>query len=167
MILEQIVLGVELAMDGKNKIPLKSLLLMLLIHFVFMYLLMYVMVNTFFDIYPSLEKMYMAILMTIPMFILEILFMGSMYRIKNKFFLIAISIFLFVLTFIFIRKQIFIKDKQFLNSMIPHHSAAILMCKKVSLEDKEIKDLCENIISSQQSEIDQMKQILERINKNE
>lgn len=55
-----------------------------------------------------------------------------------------------------IRQQTAVSDRQFLRSMIPHHAGAILMCTKASLRDAEIKSLCENIVSGQQSEIDQM-----------
>ncbi|MCI0443999.1 DUF305 domain-containing protein, partial [bacterium] len=34
---------------------------------------------------------------------------------------------------------------------------AILMCDEAQIKDPEIKELCKNIISSQQSEINQMK----------
>ena len=44
--------------------------------------------------------------------------------------------------------------------MIPHHSAAILMCKSADLTDPEIKQLCDDIIAGQQAEIDQMKEKL-------
>lgn len=47
--------------------------------------------------------------------------------------------------------------------MIPHHAGAILMCRKASVADAEIKSLCQDIISSQQREIDQMKDILARL----
>jgi uncharacterized protein (DUF305 family) len=46
--------------------------------------------------------------------------------------------------------------------MIPHHAAAILMCEKAPIEATDIKALCRSIISSQQSEIDQMKAMLNR-----
>ena len=59
--------------------------------------------------------------------------------------------------FLFIRNQTAISDTEFLKSMIPHHGGAILMCEKAPIEDPEIQALCRNIISSQQSEIDQMK----------
>lgn len=121
------------------------------------------MVNTFADIYPSLEKIYMAAIMTVPMLALELLFMGSMYKIKNKFLWIFMSVLFFVLFFVFIRRQIFVGDKQFLKSMITHHSGAILMCREAKIKDNEIKDLCKKIYLSQQSEIDQMKDILKRL----
>ena len=46
--------------------------------------------------------------------------------------------------------------------MIPHHSGAILMCREASLRDPELKTLCQDIIRSQQQEIEQMKGILAR-----
>lgn len=55
------------------------------------------------------------------------------------------------------RQQTAVSDKQFLRSMIPHHGSAILMCQEASIQDSEIKELCRNIVSNQQSEIDQMK----------
>jgi len=141
------------------------LLLMVLLHFLAMYVLMYVMVYKFVDVYPNLNQLYMAGIMTAPMLILEILFMGVMYKNLTKNVLMCISIFIFILFFIFIRKQTLITNKQFLKSMIPHHSGAILMCKNAFFDDSEIKQLCQKIIPSQQSEIDQMKQILERLDK--
>ena len=58
-----------------------------------------------------------------------------------------------------------ISDRQFLRSMIPHHGGAILMCKEASIQDQEIEDLCKNITSGQQTEIDQMKRILDRLSR--
>ena len=46
--------------------------------------------------------------------------------------------------------------------MIPHHSGAILMCQQASLTDPEVLGLCEEIVSSQEREIAQMKAILAR-----
>jgi uncharacterized protein (DUF305 family) len=64
-----------------------------------------------------------------------------------------------------IRQQAAIGDRQFLRSMIPHHAGAILMCQQASIHDQEIRTLCNNIISGQQAEIDQMKTILSRLDK--
>ncbi|MCU0535829.1 MAG: DUF305 domain-containing protein [Hydrococcus sp. Prado102] len=51
-------------------------------------------------------------------------------------------------------------DLRFLNAMIPHHEGALKMAQDVLSKSKrpEIMQLAENIISSQQKEIDQMKQ---------
>lgn len=51
-------------------------------------------------------------------------------------------------------------DLRFLNAMIPHHEGAIVMARDVLKKSKrpEIRQLAENILSSQQAEITQMKQ---------
>jgi len=45
---------------------------------------------------------------------------------------------------------------EFAGSMIPHHSGAILVCRKAELRDAELLALCEEIIEVQRSEIEQM-----------
>jgi len=51
-------------------------------------------------------------------------------------------------------------DLRFLNAMIPHHEGAITMAKDVLSKSKrpEIKKLAQDILTSQQKEIDQMKE---------
>lgn len=60
------------------------------------------------------------------------------------------------------RTETFVGDKAFLDSMIPHHSRAILVCQEADLSDPEIIALCEQIVQSQSEEIEQMQRILER-----
>ena len=92
-----------------------GLSLMVFLHFLAMYILMYVMVYKFVDIYPNLNQLYMAGIMTAPMLILEILFMGVMYKNLTKNVLMCVGISIFILFFIFIRKQTAIDNKQFLK----------------------------------------------------
>lgn len=149
--------GAEAAMKSMST---RRLLHMAGIHFV----LMYAMVNTFSNIFPNLNQVYMAGIMTAPMLIMEGVLMGSMYDNKQAVRIImGVSVVVLVVFFIFIRQQNGITDREFLRSMIPHHAGAILMCEKASIQDSEIQALCENIIVSQQSEIDQMKAILDRL----
>jgi uncharacterized protein (DUF305 family) len=68
-----------------------------------------------------------------------------------------------VACFVFIRMQTAVSDRQFLRSMIPHHAAAILMCERTSLRDEELRQLCQQITSSQRAEIDQMRAKLDVI----
>lgn len=51
-------------------------------------------------------------------------------------------------------------DLRFINAMVPHHQSAIDMAKQAqqNSDRPEIKNLAEDIISSQQQEIDQMQQ---------
>lgn len=133
------------------------LLLMFVLHLIAMYVLMYAMVDTFTNIHPNHNQFYMAALMAAPMVILELLIMGSMYPKKRlNLFIIAVGVLMLVCSFVFIRQQVAIGDEQFLKSMIPHHAGAILMCEKARLEDSQIKELCGNILSGQQTEIEWM-----------
>lgn len=136
----------------------KKLLLMALLSFISMYVLMYAMVDIFSNVIPNINQFYMAGLMTLPMMIIELLLMGSMYMNKKlNTVIIAISSVLLIAFFLAIRQQSFVSDRQFLKSMIPHHASAILMCEKTNLQDQEILNLCESIVSGQQEEIDLMK----------
>lgn len=64
--------------------------------------------------------------------------------------------------FLLARTETFVGDKGFLESMIPHHSRAVLVCQEADLSDPEIIELCDRIVSSQLEEIDQMQRMLER-----
>ena len=131
---------------------------MAVLSFIAMYILMHSMVNVFSNVYSNLNQFYMAGLMAVPMVLIEIVLMSGMYPNKKWNALIAIgTVVLFVLFWIGIRHQAGVGDRQFLKSMIPHHAGAILMCEQAPITDPEIKQLCEEIISSQQREINQMK----------
>jgi uncharacterized protein (DUF305 family) len=144
----------------------KKLLLMVLLSFVAMYVLMYSMVNTVSNAIPNINQFYMAGLMTMPMVMLELAIMGGMYM-KKKLNAIIFSVsFIFLISFFLcIRYQVGVSDKQFLKGMIPHHAAAILMAGKANIKDPEIKKLTEQIITSQQAEIEQMKAKLKAMKK--
>ena len=142
------------------------LLGMAALHFVAMYVLMFAMVNTRADFVHNLNFVYMAGLMTAPMVVLEIALMRMMYKDwKLNVLTVSVGILMLVGFFFAIRQQSAIGDVAFLRSMIPHHSGAILMCRESSIEDPEIRNLCDSIIAGQQQEIDQMKNILDRLEK--
>lgn len=134
------------------------LILMLSISFVMMYASMYAMVDRYENLYHNINQIYMAVLATSIMAITEIWTMLPMYNnIKTNIVITVVAGIFMVLSFVGIRRQILVTDKQFLRSMIPHHASAILMCENNKVKDPEIKKLCENIVSSQQKEIDWMK----------
>lgn len=140
-----------------------KLLYMALLSFASMYILMYAMVNQLNNVIPNINQFYMAGLMTMPMILIEMIVMSTMYMDKNRNKLIIIlSSIALVVFFLLIRYQSAVSDNQFLKSMIPHHAAAILMCEETTIKDPEINTLCGNIISSQQQEIDQMKTLLNK-----
>ena len=80
----------------------------------------------------------------------------------NNYIIIIITIIsLFVILYA-IRTQLFVSDRQFLNGMIPHHSMAILMSKNIlrKTKDERIIKLAQNIIKTQNQEIELMQNIL-------
>jgi len=139
------------------------LAIMAVVSFACMYVLMYAMVDRFANVYPNLNQFYMAGLMAVPMVVIEVLLMRDMYGNKKwNAAIIASGIVAMVAFWILIRQQSLVGDEQFLRSMIPHHAGAILMCEEAAIKDAEIKGLCENIKTSQQKEISQMKDILKK-----
>ena len=151
---------------NEHKTMYSKLLLMTVLSFIAMYLFMYAMIDSLPNFYNNVNQFYMAGLMAMPMVIFEIIIMRSMYMNRKKnVTIIGASAVALVAFFLFIRFQTGVSDKQFVKGMIPHHAAAILMAKKSTSTDPEIKRLQEEIISSQQREIEQMKAILDRLNK--
>ena len=136
----------------------RSLLLMAVLSFAAMYVLMYAMVDRLANVHANLNQAYMAALMAAPMVLVELALMRAMYRDRRaNAILAAVSGVVLAGAFLLIRTQAGIGDREFLRSMIPHHGGAILMCEQASLEDPEIRELCERIRAGQQAEIDWMK----------
>jgi hypothetical protein len=135
----------------------RQLALMFGLHLIAMYILMYAMVDSTQNIHHNYNQLYMAVLMASPMLVLEVMLMGSMYPNKKlNSGIIAAGLILLLGSFFFIRGQIAIADKQFLHSMIPHHASAVLMCEKAHLEDPQVQQLCNNILTGQNAEIEWM-----------
>ena len=144
----------------------KRFLIMIVLHFIAMYIFMYAMVNVFGNVFNSLNQVYMAALMTASMVLIELPLMSSMYELKKlNMIILAAGAVVLIGSWFAIRQQAAIGDQQFLRSMIPHHAGAILMCQQATIQDPEIKKLCGAIILSQQTEIDQMKAKLDELSK--
>ena len=139
----------------------------LIISTAIMYFLMFEMIWSGNEFFNNLNMAYMALTMAMPMGVLMLLLMGSMYQ-DRKLNLILYALFalLFVLAFWGVRAQAMIGDKQFVRSMIPHHAGAVLMCNRAPIRDAEIRQLCfgpNGIVESQTREIKQMERILRRL----
>jgi len=98
------------------------------------------------DIRFSLNDVYMIMLMSGWM----LLFMGVVYQELNVF-LIGITI--VSLNIYFIRTQFLITETQYKLGMIPHHSMAIHMSKKLLERENNIDSFLHNIITQQEDEI--------------
>ena len=149
-----------------RRMAYRTFAVMMTLSFVAMYGLMYAMVNAAGNVYANLNQAYMALLMVSPMAVFELILMRRMYPDRRLNLIIGVAAVVAVtISWIMIRQQTAIGDRQFLRSMIPHHAGAILMCHEATIEDARIKSLCQSIEVGQQSEIDQMKTILETLSK--
>ena len=101
----------------------------------------------------SLNDFYMVGLMTGWM----LFFMGlfTLQVGKTIFGLLIVIIF-----FALIRTQAFVNEIQYLKGMIPHHSMAILMSKRLEKKPNSIQHLLDQIIQTQKQEIIVMKKYL-------
>ncbi|HEY9178107.1 MAG TPA: DUF305 domain-containing protein [Flavipsychrobacter sp.] len=134
------------------------------ISFVIMYLVMFLNIDSTDHFYISLTRAYMALLMVAPMALLMLLLMGKMYPDKKTNAAISISATVaFILALVLLRQQVPIGDRQYMKAMIPHHSSAILTSENADIQDPEVQQLAKQIIETQEREIAQMKNILERM----
>jgi hypothetical protein len=98
------------------------------------------------DMRLSINDVYMILLMTGWMFLL----MGLIYK-ETKIFFIGLAM---VLVNIWcIRTQFLITETQYKLGMIPHHSMAVHMSKKLSEKENTILPMLQKIINEQEKEI--------------
>ncbi|MDQ2770523.1 MAG: DUF305 domain-containing protein [Bacteroidota bacterium] len=148
----------------EHKKPYTRFFLMLGTSLVAMYAVMYLNVYEWDHVYFSLTRVYMALLMLVPMTLIMMGFMWSMYPDKQRNALImGGSLVLFVVVTIMVRSQTFIGDTLWMRAMIPHHSIAILVSKRADIKDPEVRQLADSIISAQEREIKQMQRMLARL----
>jgi len=107
---------------------------------------MNVWVDTYTDMRFSLNDVYMIALMTGWMFLFMGLFDGERFIAIGGAIAVALSIWC-------IRTQFMITELQYIAGMIPHHSMAIHMSKKLSAHPNTISGLLTNIIKGQREEI--------------
>ena len=85
------------------------------------------------------------------------LFMGLYYR---DLIIIFIGLLLVLTNIWLIRTQFMVTSRQYLLGMIPHHSMAIHMSKKLIQNQPMIHSFASSIITTQEKEIDSMKKYL-------
>ena len=120
-----------------------------------------IMTNAINNITFSVGKFYISVIMSLLMGLLEVvMFDFHMRTISFQYYLVLI----FILTiFIYLyRNQMYIEDKDYMSEMIEHHSMAILTSEEIleKTHSERVKKLAENIIITQEKEIEYMKQML-------
>jgi hypothetical protein len=113
---------------------------------------MNVWVDKYQDIRLSVNDVYMTLLMTGWMFF----FMGIFYMDKP---IILFGLTLLLFMFWCIRTQFLVNQSQYIMGMIPHHSMALHMSKKLLTTTPGIEPFLINLIHTQEKEIEYLKAI--------
>ena len=141
--------------------------IMILTSTIVMYVLMYLNTYELSHVTFSETKVHMAIMMGAVMAVIMLLFMWKMYQNKKlNYLILGISMLTFGISLWLVRSQSTIEDVSWMRAMIPHHSIAVLTSSRANIEDARVKELSENIIEAQVKEIDEMKKLIEDIEKN-
>jgi Ca2+/Na+ antiporter len=120
-----------------------------------------IMTNSYKNITFSIGKFYISVIMALLMGLLEVLmFDVHMQTISILYYLVLI--FLLVIFIALYKNQVYIDDSQYLDEMIEHHSMALLTSEEILQKNPSprVKKLAENIISTQEKEIEYMKQLV-------
>lgn len=102
------------------------------------------------DMRYSLNDLYMILLMSGWM----IFFMGLLAGDRVP---ATIGALIVAVAFIAIRTQLFVTQEQFIAGMIPHHSMAVHMCRKLLKKPNTLAPVLQKIIATQEKEIEFMK----------
>lgn len=114
------------------------------------------------DVRFSINDIYMTLMMTGWMF----LFMGLYYR---DLLILCVGVLLVITNLWCIRTQFMVTTKQYILGMIPHHSMAVLMSKRLIQQQEQkqeqqqrqnrFTEFVSNIITTQEKEIEYMKRV--------
>ncbi|PHQ27932.1 DUF305 domain-containing protein [Leeuwenhoekiella nanhaiensis] len=151
--------------EHKKKNQYTKFVGMLAASFVAMYITMYLNTYEWDHVWFSLTRFYMVCLGIAAMAIIMFVAMRGMYQNKKKNIAIVLgSIVLFAGALGLVRDQkSTVGDVLWMKAMIPHHSIAILTSERADIKDPEVKKLAEDIIKAQRKEIEEMKQMIDRL----
>jgi hypothetical protein len=144
--------------DKPDMQPYVKLGLALAISFVVMFVSGYARTAAWDHLYLNANRFYMTTIMVAPMALIMMGVMRHMFKHKKlNMGIAAVSVGLTVLFWALIRTQGGVGNESFLKSMIPHHSASILVCNEADVTDPRIEQLCREIVEAQRREIAEMK----------
>ena len=155
----------ETTMQKKSGNSYRKFYIMLGLSFIAMYCTMYLNTYAIDHVYFSMTRLYMACLGISVMGVIMFLVMKGMYtnRKKNVGILVGCGL-LFSVALLLVRMQSpIIGDVLYMKGMIPHHSIAILTSERADIKDPEVRKLADDIIEAQKKEIEQMKNMIIRL----
>lgn len=144
---------------------LYSVAIMFVASFVIQYFIMsFIMTNSIKNIKNSTGKIYISLIMALLMSLVEVGMHDVFnFMISTKYYGLLVSL-LIIFTVLY-KKQFFINDKNYVEEMIEHHSMALLTSNAIINKTKNttIKQLAENIVKTQNKEIEAMNAIIKEI----
>ncbi len=133
------------------------------IMFVLMYQLVYAQDHLFFSLNRLLASLAMGCIMALVMLgFMWKMYAGQRTRLAVAGFATLGAIALLAMN----RNQTLVDDTAFMRAMIPHHSIAINNSRKATISDPRVRRLADKIIESQVSEIEQMRALIDDIERN-
>ena len=128
---------------------------------VVMFLLMYQLVYSLDHSLFSVTRFMASLIMGCVMVVIMLGFMWGMYEGKRtKVVIVVAAVVLGGMLLYMNRAQTLIDDTTFMRAMIPHHSIAINNSRKAEISDPRVRELADEIISSQVREIEEMKRLI-------
>ena len=129
-----------------------------------MFFLMYQLVYEADHLMFSINRLVASLVMGSVMTIVMLGFMWSMYQgMATKIAVLGVALVAAVALLAINRSQALIADVTFMKSMIPHHSIAINNARRAAISDPRVRELADEIISSQVREIAEMKLLIDEI----
>lgn len=144
-----------------------SVWFMMILSFIIQFLVMsLIMSNSVGNITFSVGKFYISVIMALLMGLVEVLMFDlHMYgHFVSLSYYLSLSLALFVFLYLY-RNQMYIYDEDYLKEMIEHHSMALLTSEEIlqKTNSERVKKLAENIVSTQEAEINYMNQLLHNV----
>ena len=143
----------------------QSLFIMISGSFIIQFFIMSaLMTNKLLNIRSSVGKFYISVIMALLMGLLEVAMYDYHMSSISIFYYLFLGLILAIFVYLY-RTQSYIYDKDYLNEMIEHHSMALLTSEEIleKTSSERVKRLAENIISTQQAEIEYMSRLLNTI----
>ena len=132
-----------------------------------MFGLMYLNSYSIEHLYWSETRFYMTFVMGATMAVVMLLFMWGMYRNRTmNTAILAGSVLLFAGALWLVRSQVTVQDESWMRAMIPHHSIAIMTSERAHIRDPRVRELADQIIEAQVSEIAEMERLIAELEQN-
>ncbi|HEV6968856.1 DUF305 domain-containing protein [Roseateles sp.] len=146
--------------------PYRRYAAMVAVSTVVMFWLMYLNTYQLDHVFFSQTRAWMALLMGAAMAVVMLGFMTHMLRNRLANIGIAVGgVMVFAMSLWLVRSQSTVDDVSYMKAMIPHHSIAIMTSKRAHITDPRVRKLADGIAATQVREIDEMKTLIDELDR--